>query len=102
MARSDGVLDRIGDFVPRLVDVPQPMRFVNHYQVPLGLPHVHVLRPGELVRTEDDLWLIEGIQVSVFDFLIESFRFDDCRGEKELVGQFLTPLLAEVSRADDQ
>ncbi len=44
----------------------------------------------------------EGIELAGSDFLVERARFQNDRGEVELVGQFLSPLFAQVCRQNHQ
>lgn len=79
------------------------MSLVDDDQVPFGLREVRFLGAGELVRADDDgILLPEGVEVAGLDLCVERTGFQDERGQEELVGEFLTPLLAEIGRHDDQ
>ncbi len=92
----------IGDPVRGLIHIPQMVRLVNDDEVPLDLLDVSVLAPGEMIRTDDDVTLIERIEVSFPYLLIETLRFQDKGREKELVGQLLVPLLSQTGGHDDE
>ena len=47
-------LERVGDDVRRLVDVAQPVRFVDDHQVPRHGLNIACLALGELVGADDD------------------------------------------------
>ena len=78
------VLERVGDHVRRLVDVPQPVRFVDHDQVPRRGRNVGGLAPRELVRADDDRMpsASNGLEVAVADRLVVRLRFEDPHGRK--------------------
>ena len=99
---GDGGFDGVGDLVGIFIDVPQSVRLVNDHEIPLNLPDIGVLGPGKLIGTQDDFFLHKRVQVALLDFLIERLRLQDEGGQKELVQQFLIPLLAEIGRQDDQ
>ena len=53
--------DRISDFVCGLVDIAEPMRFVDNDKVPFRLLNVGLLRTRELVRADDDGLLLKWV-----------------------------------------
>ena len=99
---GDGGFDGVGDLVGIFIDVPQSVRLVNDHEIPVNLLDIGVLGPGKLIGTQDDFFLLKRVQVALLDFLIERLRLQDEGGQKELVQQFLIPLLAEIGRQDDQ
>ena len=50
---GDSVLDGVGDAVGRLVDIPEPVRLVNHDEIPIHLADVGVVWAGEVVGAND-------------------------------------------------
>jgi hypothetical protein len=96
------LLDGERDFAAGLVDVAEAVGFVDNHQIPLRLLNVRLLAASELVRAENDRVLFERVQIPAAHRRVEGFRFEYNRGEVELIGQFLTPLLAEVRRKDHE
>src|SRR5690606_1905291 len=47
-------LECVRDYIRRLVDVPQPVGFVDHYKIPRHGMDVCSLVPGKLVRANDN------------------------------------------------
>jgi hypothetical protein len=78
------------------------MCLVNDHKVPINLPDVNVLRPSEIVGTNNDFRLVERVEVTALDLLIKSPCFEDLGRQKELVGQFLIPLLAQIGRNNNK
>jgi hypothetical protein len=78
------------------------VRFIDDHKIPGSLSNISVFSSGELKRTENNFGLVERIQVPAFDFLIESFGFENGIRQEEFVGEFLPPLLSQVCRADDK
>jgi hypothetical protein len=70
-------LDGVGNLVAGLVDVSQPVCFVNDNQIPRRLPNISLFGPGELVGAKNNLGLVEWIEVAAFDFLVEGLGFED-------------------------
>ena len=50
---GDSVLDGVGDPVGRLVNVPEPVRLVDHNEIPIHLADVGVVGAGEVVRANN-------------------------------------------------
>ena len=97
-----GMLDRLADFVVGLVDVAEPVRFIDDHQIPGRLADVRLLGPRKLVGADHDAVALKRIQVSGADRLIECLGLQNGGGQEELVGKFLAPLLAQVCGADNQ
>ena len=51
--RGDSVFDGVGDAVGRLVNVSEPVRLINHNEIPIHLADVGVVWAGEVVRAND-------------------------------------------------
>ncbi len=99
---GQGLLERIGDDVRRLVDVAEAVRFVNHHQIPRHGLDVAGLALGELVGANNDLGCLEGADLALADGGVVRLGFEDAARQKELLGQLLIPLLAQVRRRDHQ
>ena len=78
------------------------MRFVDHDQVPAGLPQIGLLATRELVGAHDDRVLLKRVQIARTDGSVEAAGLQDGARQVELVGQLLRPLLAQVGRHDHQ
>ncbi len=102
LERCNRLFNRMADLVGRLIDVAQSVRLIHHDQVPICLPDVGFLRPSELEGANHYAVLAERIEIALANRLVERSGLKNCRWKKELVGQLLTPLLAEIRRADDQ
>lgn len=80
------------------------MRFVDNHKIPSSLAQIRLFESAELERADDDLRLLQWVQVAGTDNLIEGLRFKNCRWDKKLVSELLTPLHAKDlpgrSRAD--
>ena len=100
--RGHALLDGVGDLVRGLVHVAEPVGFVDDHQIPACLADVRLHLPDEMVRTDNDGVLLEGIEVAGPDGVVEGAGFQDDRRQEELVGQFLAPLLPQIGRHDDQ
>ena len=55
-----------------------------------------------MIRADDNCVLIKGIEISLFDGLLERPGFQNHRGQEKFIGKFLIPLLAERSRNNDE
>ena len=88
--------ERVGDDVCWLVHVAEPVGFVDHHQVPLGIGDVRSLAAGEMVGADDDLGRFEGAEVSLPDRGVVRLGFENPAGQEELLGDLLEPLLAQV------
>jgi len=79
-----------------LVNVPQPMGFVENHQIPAATRNVIGLRRREFIGRDDDFAvLVERTIHAALLGVVVHLGLDDDRGERELVRQFLTPLLAQ-------
>ncbi len=103
----EGFLDRFGDDVAGLVNIAQPVRLVEHDQIPVDALDVGSLGLGKLVRANDRprLWQTghqEGVLVFLLADRVVIFGLKNQALQIEFVLQFLVPLLAQVSGDDDQ
>ena len=96
-------LERVGDDVGRLVDVAQPMGFVDDDEVPWRRSDIGRLAARKLIGADDDGVLhLERLKIPLFDCLVVGLRFQYPARQEELFGQFLMPLLAQIGRHDDE
>ncbi len=101
--RRQGLLQRVGDDVGRLVDIAQPVRFVHHHQVPGRVVDVRRLVARELVRADDDVSVgLEGPELAGLDGVVVGLRFENPARQEKLVRQLLMPLLAKVRRRNHE
>ena len=103
----EGFFDRFGDDVAGFVNIAQPVRFVEHDQIPVDVLNVGSLGLGKLVRADDRprLWQTgsqEGVLVFLLTDRIVVFGFKNQALQIEFVLQLLVPLLAQVSGDDDE
>ena len=96
------MLDRARDLTGVLVDVPEPVRFVDNDKIPCRLLNVGLLRTRELIGADDDRRLAEMDLGSPSDFLVESSIFKNSRRQEELIRELLAPLLAQIGRHDHE
>jgi len=97
MATVERALQRVRDHVVRLVDVAQPVGLVDHDEIPRRSRDVARLAARELVRADHDgVRRIEGSEHAALDRFVVGLRFEDPARQKELLAQFLVPLLAQV------
>ena len=92
----------VGDDVRRLVDVAQPVRFVDHHQVPRHGLNVAGLALGELIGTDDDFRHFKRTELALPDRSVIGLGFENPAGQEEFFGQLLKPLLAQVRGSNDQ
>ena len=96
-------LEHVGDDVARLVHVAQPVRFVDDDEIPVNPGDVGSLRPGELVGAKDDAAVrLERPELPLPDCVVVGLGFEDTARKKELLLQFLIPLLPKVRWRDDE
>jgi hypothetical protein len=78
-----------------LVNVPEPVGFIEDDEVPAGQGEVIGLLGTELVRSDDNMVVdLEGPLVSLLRALAVALRFENSRRKAEFVEQFLYPLLS--------
>lgn len=102
LAVGKGILDGVGNFAGRLVNIAQPVRFVDYRQIPRRLFEVWSLCPCKLVGAYHNLVAVEWIEIARLDIVIECFGFEDARRQEEFLLQLRNPLFAEVRRSDNQ
>lgn len=102
LAVREGLFDGVGGFVGGLIDVAQPVSFVDDGEVPLGVADVRRFGFGELVGADDDFVSVKGVEVAGFDGCVETLGLQDDGREEEFLQQFTGPLLPEVGRSNDQ
>ena len=93
-----GLFDRLADLVGGFVDVAQAVRLIDDHQIPGGLPDIRFLGAGKLVGANNSAVAFKRVEVPCADRLIECAGLKDGGRQEELVGKFLTPLLAEIRR----
>ena len=101
-AVAEGVAQGAGDLVVFLVDVAQPVGFVDDHQIPRHSRDFGGATPGELVRADHHLLRRHERRGMPARQFAEALRFEQHRRQKELLGQFAAPLLAERGGGDDQ
>ena len=94
--------ESFGDHIRRLVDITQPMGFVNYYQIPWNRLDILSLALGELIGTDNDFWCLKRPKLPLLDGDIVGFSFKDAAGQEEFFGELLKPLLTEVGRGNDE
>ena len=95
-------LERVGDDVRRLVNIAQPVGFVDHHEVPGQGVDVARLALREMVGADNDLGRLERAELALSDRNVVRLRLQDAARQKKLFGQLLIPLLAQVGRRDDE
>jgi len=96
-----GVFEGAGDDVAFFIDVAQAVRFVKYDEIPGDTLDVGRFGFGELVGTDDERFLDEGVGL-VFAQGVVVFAFEDDAVQAEFVLQFLVPLFAQVGGDDDE
>lgn len=75
------------------------MSFVDEHQVPTDGSDFGGLGTGKLIRTKyESVYLLERVDASILEELVEVLRFEDDRVNEELLPHFAVPLLAETRR----
>lgn len=94
-------LEGVGDNVGRLLHVAKAVGFVNDDQIPRHAIDVTGLGVSELAGADDDIVAFKELEFPLADGGVVGLGLKDATGEKELVGEFLLPLLAEIRGGDD-
>jgi hypothetical protein len=58
---GERLFDGVRNLVAGFVDIPEPVSFVYHNEIPMRCPQVGLFGTGKLERANDDLWLLERI-----------------------------------------
>ena len=69
--RGNGIFDGVRNAVGRLVNIPQPVRFINDNEIPFYLLNINVLAAGKVIRANDNFVPVKRIR---FPFLICSLN----------------------------
>ena len=94
----EGFLDRFGDDIACLVNVAQPVRFVEHDQIPVDVLDVRSLGLCKLVRADDRPGRHqEGILVFLLTDRVVIFGLKNQALQIEFILQFLVPLFAQIA-----
>ena len=59
----DSALDRVGNAIRWLIDIPKPVRFIHDDQIPVQRIEVRLLGSGKVIGTNHESLLVEGIEI---------------------------------------
>ena len=94
---GERTLEGVGDDVGRLVDIAEPVGFVDHHQIPRGVGYVGCLAAGKLVGADDDFVGFKWTEVALLDCGVVRLGLENPAGQEELFRHLLKPLLAQDS-----
>jgi hypothetical protein len=77
-------LERVGDDVRRLVDIAQPVRLVDHNQVPRHGLNVAGLALGELIGADDDFGHFKRAELALPDRGVIGLGFENPAGQERI------------------
>jgi hypothetical protein len=92
---GNSILDSIRNPICRLVNISQSVGLIHDDQIPIHLLDIHILSAGKMIRTDDDFFLNEGIEIALLDDLLKRAIFQYHRGQEEFIRKFLIPLLTK-------
>ena len=104
VAFLQGSLEHVGDDVRGLVNIPQPVGFVDHHEIPRSPMDIGGLVAGKLVGANDHriLLRLEGTETAHPDRGVVGLRLQNGAGQEEFLVHLLMPLFPEIRGRDDE
>jgi hypothetical protein len=100
---GERLLEGVGDHVRGLVNISQPVGFINHHEIPWRRMDIGRLIARELVGANDNVVTgLERLELSLPDCRIVRFGFENLAWQKKLFAQLLMPLFAQIRRCNHQ